>query len=46
MDPIIENGDYDIEHYLVKTYGETKGKAYLQEYEGFMAFEGQFHAMK
>ena len=46
MDPIIENGNYDIDHYLVKTYGETKGKVYLQEYEGFMAFEGQFHAMK
>ena len=37
IDPVIENGDYDIEHFLVKTYGEAKGKAYLQEYEGFMA---------
>lgn len=37
LDPVIENGDYDIEHFLVKTYGEAKGKAYLQQYEGFMA---------
>lgn len=46
MDPVIPNGDYDIEHFLVKTYGEVKGKAYFQEYEGFMASAPQIHVMK
>ena len=46
LDPAIPDADYDIEHYLVKTYGEAKGKTYLQQYEGFMALAGQIHFLK
>jgi hypothetical protein len=43
MDPVIPNGDYDIESHLVKTYGEQMGKAYMKQFEGFMAAAGQVH---
>lgn len=45
MDPVVPNGDYDIENYLVKTYGAEKGKAYMKQFEGFMAKEGQMHVL-
>jgi hypothetical protein len=43
LDPAIPNADYGIESFLVKTYGEAKGKNYLKQYEGFMASAGQIH---
>jgi hypothetical protein len=43
LDPAIPNADYDIESFLVKTYGEAKGKNYMKQYEGFMASAGQIH---
>jgi hypothetical protein len=45
MDPVIPNGDYDIESYLVKTYGEQTGKAYNKQFEEFMAKAGQMHVL-
>jgi hypothetical protein len=43
LDPAIPNADYGIESFLVKTYGEAKGKNYAKQYEGFMASSGQIH---
>lgn len=43
LDPAIPSADYDIEHYLSKTYGEAKSKTYMQQYESFMASAGQIH---
>lgn len=43
LDPAIPKADYGIEPFLVKTYGDTKGKAYMKQYEGFMASAGQIH---
>jgi hypothetical protein len=45
MDPVVPKGDYDIEHFLVKTYGEAKGKNYFKQYEGFMASAAQVHVL-
>ena len=41
IDPVIKGADYDIEHYLVNTYGEEKGKGYYKQFEDFMAGMGQ-----
>ena len=46
IDPVIKEADYDIEHFLVSTYGEEKGKIYLKQYEDFMVGTGQFFAFK
>jgi hypothetical protein len=46
MDPVIPKGNYDIENYLVKSYGEQMGEAYMKQFEGFMAAAGQIHNMK
>jgi hypothetical protein len=43
LDPAIPNADYGIESFLVKTYGEAKGKNYAKQYEDFMASSGQMH---
>ena len=43
LDPAIPNADYGIEPFLVKTYGEAKGKNYMKQYDGFMATAGQIH---
>jgi Domain of unknown function (DUF4440) len=43
LDPAVPNADYGIESFLVKTYGETKGKTYMKQYESFMAAEGQVY---
>lgn len=45
MDPVIPKGDYDIEHFLIKTYGEAKGKDYFKQYEGFVALPPQVHVL-
>jgi hypothetical protein len=43
LDTAIPDADYGIESFLVKTYGEAKGKIYVKQYEGFMASSGQIH---
>jgi predicted ester cyclase len=45
MDPVIPNANYDIESYLKKTYGEAQGKAYMIQYQNFIATDPQFHVL-
>jgi hypothetical protein len=46
MDPVIPKANYDIESYLKQTYGEAQGKAYMAQYQGFIASEPQIHVLK
>jgi hypothetical protein len=42
LDPVVPKADYDIEHYLIKIYGDVKAKELLKQYEDFSA-SGQIH---
>lgn len=45
FDPIVPEADYSLENFLIKNYGLEKGKAYMQQYNSYMANDGHAHEM-
>jgi hypothetical protein len=46
MDPVVPNGDYDIQTLLNKEYGEAKGTEHWVKYQTFWAKPVEAHVLK